>query len=166
MADAGITRRRLLITAAGITALATVWFAASELPPVARLWTAALVVVLPAMMMLQARELRAGMRVPRIAMYASTVLSLWLMALATGAVTIAAGFTLADLDLVPVPWRTAVLWAAGATLAGELLIILGWTAGLRGSDTLRDLLPVTRRERAIFLVVAITAGVCEEVVFR
>ena len=70
MADAGVTRRRLLAGVVAAAALAIVWLASSELPDIARLWTAVLMVVFPATMLLQARDLRAGLHVPRGTMYA------------------------------------------------------------------------------------------------
>lgn len=125
-----------------------------------------LLVVFPAMLVLQARQLRAGARVSRRQMYVSSILSLWLLAIATVATASAGGYGADDLAIRPISWERLALWAAGATIIGEAVVLAGNMSGAQISDTLRDLLPVTRSDRALFVVVSATAGVCEEIMFR
>jgi membrane protease YdiL (CAAX protease family) len=59
-----------------------------------------------------------------------------------------------------------LLWSAGTVVAGLTLIMIARVSGIEESPMLIHLLPVTARERVAFVGVSLTAGFCEELVFR
>lgn len=67
-------------------------------------------------------------------------------------------------------WREDLLWAGGVTLAAIALGKLWWDLGRRhgwaGLDFMRALLPRTPREKWLALALALTAGLCEEFLYR
>jgi uncharacterized protein len=156
--------RRAWLGAAAIAAV--VWFSSPELHPAARLWVMVLLAGLPALMLLQASQFREAGPIPRGAAYVSTMVSLWLLALLTAAVARLSGMGPADLGLVAIPAPQLLLWTGGLTLAGIAVVLLFHRAGFRESQVTRQLVPVTPGDKLTFLGVSVTAGVCEEVVFR
>jgi uncharacterized protein len=153
------------VVAVAATAL-LVWFNAAELPVPARLWTAALLAVLPPLMVVQAAQLREFDELPRTAAYTSSIISLWVLALVTAAVSRASGFGAADLGFVSLPLAVLSAWTAGLTAAGIAVLFGFRLLGFRESPLLRQLLPVTGQERWLFAGVSVTAGITEEIVFR
>ncbi|HSJ25291.1 MAG TPA: CPBP family intramembrane glutamic endopeptidase [Longimicrobiales bacterium] len=151
----------------GVAAIAAiVWFNSAVLATPARLWTMALLAGLPALMMVQARHLREAGPLPRRAAYISSVISLWLLALLTWAVAWLAGLDNAALGLRLMPAGPLVAWTGGLTLAGLAVVFAFHLAGFRESGITRQLVPVTAAEKRMFLGVSVTAGICEEFVFR
>jgi uncharacterized protein len=153
------------LLAVAVTAL-IVWFNAPELPAPARLWTTALLAVLPPLMVLQAAQLRSIDGLPRRALWNSTIISLWMLALATLGIGRASGFTATELGFVMLPATSIVLWTLALTAAGVAALFAFHWLGFRESDLLKQLLPETSGERMHFVGVSVTAGVTEEIVFR
>jgi uncharacterized protein len=153
------------LAACAATAL-LVWFNSPELQWPARLWTTGLLAGLPALMIAQARQLKEFATLPRQPAYVSSIASLWVLAGITVLAARAAGMTFHNLGFRAMPALPLLAWAAALTAAGVGVILLFHLAGFRDSALVRELIPVTRSDRQLFLLVSITAGVCEEIVFR
>lgn len=151
---------------AAMMACVVAWLQLDGLTAVTRAWAVVLLVPLPLLMMVQARMLDDVVELPRTAAYVSSIASLWLLALATAGAAFAGGPGISRLGLQAVPLTTSLLLAAGMTAAGVGLLFAFKAAGFREAGILRQLLPVTIPERALFVGVAITAGICEELIFR
>jgi uncharacterized protein len=159
------------VTGAGWTAgvLATallVWFNTGELPLAIRAWTALLLAGLPALMIVQAQQLRELRPLPRRAAYISSMVSQWVLAALTLVIAWLGGMGMQDLGLRPLPVATFGLWIAGLTAGALMIILIFHAAGFREAQIVRELVPVSPAERALFAGVSATAGFCEEVVFR
>jgi hypothetical protein len=161
-----MTHGRLLTFAAVAGAAVLVWSASGELAWPARAWTAALLALLPPLMVAQAAMLPRLGDVPRASIYLSSVVSLWLLAAVTVAAVLAGGPTLDRIGLRPAPLPATLAWSGAITVAGLLLMALANRLGLRESPFLWRLLPRTSTEKLQFVGVSVTAGVCEELVFR
>ena len=154
----------LLIAAAAATLLA--WLQLEGVQTAARLWTVVLLVPLPMLMVAQGRKLAELQELPRTEAYISSITSLWVLLIATIAVSRVSGFGPEALGLTVIaPLRTAMLTIA-LTIAGIAVLFAFRFAGVREPDIVRQLMPVTGRERLLFVGVSVTAGVCEEIVFR
>lgn len=122
------------------------------------------------------REIRAGHTGARLRDYRLTVILQWFICLAALAWWFAAGRGAAAIGLtLPLTVRTVV--GLVATAVGLGLILVQWRtvsrlegealAPLRAQvDSVRELLPHTPAEYRQFRKVAITAGICEEVLYR
>ncbi|NJD09280.1 MAG: CPBP family intramembrane metalloprotease [Gemmatimonadetes bacterium] len=146
---------------------AVVWAASAELKWPVRLVTVLLLVPLPAALVIQARLLGDPAGLPRLSIYASSgATQLFLAAVAVFA-ALAGGFRPYALGLaVPVGWGTQLAWAAGVTALATVLNLVSERLGIRESALLFHLLPRTRTEKGAFVALSLTAGVCEEIVFR
>lgn len=158
------TRWLLVLVAAGA---ALVWAASPELRWPARAFMTFLLVPLPFLLVLQARHVESPELLPRTAIYASSAIALWLLAATTAVVARTGGFGPAALGLrPPLSWTAQLLWATALTAAGVGIMFAARALGIRESGTLVHLLPKTGRERVAFAGLSVTAGVCEELVFR
>lgn len=156
--------RAWLILLAGATAVA--WVQLTGVHWAARAWTVVLLVPLPALLIVEGRKLRELETVPRAQAYMSSIASLWVLAILTGCVAWLSGYSRVQLGLAGSdPLRTAA-FAAALTITAIAVLFLFRLAGMREAPLMHELLPATRRERILFIGVAITAGVCEEIVFR
>jgi uncharacterized protein len=143
----------------------------ADLP--AHLFALALVTVVPLSSAAALRMLLDGdhLRVPRAALYRDVVASQWILA----------GVAMAVLLPVANPLTVTGLSAAGRVGLATVLLLLAVAAmveraGARPSLPLREpggslarvayLLPRTRAERWWWIALSVTAGVCEEIVFR
>jgi CAAX protease family protein len=135
------------------------------------LFVAALVVGVPTLSYATARNPEIRM-LPRRALYFSATLSQWLLAVGGAAVVLATlpGFRAAGFRSVAL--RPFLGWTLGLTLVAlaSLLAVLllerrGWWPP--ESELVHRLLPETRREKVwCVLVIAPTAGLCEEFLYR
>lgn len=149
-----------------IAAAILVFGAAAELPTPARLWTAILLALLPAVAVAQVRAIGDPGQYPRLSLYLSSAVVLWVIAGITGIVARMSAIDARVLGLTRLPLGALLLWSAGALAGGLTLIGFARFAGIEESDMLVHLLPVTPRERFAFVGVSLTAGFCEELVFR
>ena len=109
--------------------------------------------------------------------YARTILSQWLLFAAGAALWLRGGRTWTDIGLLrTVGWRTGVF--VGLVLA--VIVMYSWQAYVvvKSAETraylreqlatvnIKELLPHTTRELVVFLLASLTAGVCEEFLFR
>lgn len=143
-----------------------VWTAAAELTIVPRVWTTFLVGVLPVLLIAQTRVIPEARQLPRRTLYGSSAISLWGLAGATALVAVFAGISPATLGLTPLPWTAALLWTIAVTATAVLLLFVARAAGIRESEFVAYLMPQTRDEKVLFAGLALTAGICEELVFR
>ena len=110
----------------------------------------------------------------KVRIYASTIVLQWPLAAATVLVARRHGLSLAELgQTLGNTLRTIAVSAGLLVLAGAFLIVnlrqlrragAGWVAA--GASRLRCLLPATPGELAVFIGVAVTAGFCEELLYR
>ncbi|MGH9452063.1 MAG: CPBP family intramembrane glutamic endopeptidase [Terriglobia bacterium] len=128
-----------------------------------------LIVVVPVMSYLTARQDELLM-LPRKSLYFSAVVSQWSLAILAAVIIVFTsapfwGFNIAS-------WGGSIRWTAGligASFAGIglglLLEAMGWWPG--EAPLVARLIPVTHSEKVwALLVVAPTAGICEEFVYR
>jgi membrane protease YdiL (CAAX protease family) len=128
--------------------------------------TAVLVGAVPVIAVAQARMVRDPRELPRLAAYTSTIVTLWVLAGLCMLAAFMAGYTPEALVLGWIGvWHT-LAWALGLTAATVLFIILLRRSGLRESEFVLHLLPVTRSEKVVFAGLSLTAGIAEELVFR
>jgi membrane protease YdiL (CAAX protease family) len=156
--------RAWLIVLAGASSIA--WLQLHGVHWAARAWTVVLLVPLPALLIIEGRKLRELETVPRTQAYVSSIISLWVLAIATGIAGWLSGYSAADLGLTSVGATRTLAFAAALTGAGIALLFLFRFAGVREAPLMHELLPVSGRERALFAGVSLTAGFCEEIVFR
>lgn len=149
-------------------AAATAWFATAALPWPARAFTVFLAVPLPALAVLQLRTL-AGLELaemPRLPIYLSSAVTLWLLAIISVLAAQYSDFTPGLLGFRMVPWPIFVAWMVVGMGGALLLFAVGKLLGKEESPLLLQLLPQSRREQAAFVGLSLTAGICEEIVFR
>lgn len=145
---------------------AIAWFMLGDLPVAARIWTAILLAPLPAAVSAQHRLVTDPVSLPRVPVYMSSIISLWAMALITTLVTRASGFVAADLGIASIGILPGVAWAAGATAAGMAIVFAAHAMNIGTTALLEAVIPRTAHEKSVFAGLSITAGVCEELVFR
>ena len=156
----------LAIAAAAGIASVVAWLQLAGVPPAARAWAVILLVPLPILLILQGRALSRLETLPRTEAYTSSIVSLWALALATAGISWVSGYGFTELGLVTLgAWRTVVL-AGAMTLGGVAVLFVFRFAGVREPRMVRELMPVSGHDRLLFTGVSITAGICEEIVFR
>jgi CAAX protease family protein len=157
---------KAITTFALIAASAAAWWLLGPSPLLARSWAVLLSVVLPVVAGAQTRWIGSTETIPRIPVYISSMLSLWILALVTIPVVYLSGVSRADLGLV-VPGALFFAGAAVSVTAVSIgILILMSAAGARESPLARRLIPVVRQEKIVFAALSVTAGICEEFVFR
>ncbi|HSM61263.1 MAG TPA: CPBP family intramembrane glutamic endopeptidase [Longimicrobiales bacterium] len=136
--------------------------------PLDALAAAALLVLLPALSVAQARVLGA-VEIERVPAYLSSIVSLTLLGAAAVLLGSRSGGA-RGLGFVPLPAAAMAAWTAGLVASGLALLVLFRAvcrrAGWRESPIVRGLLPRTRRERGIFVILSGAAGLGEETAYR
>ena len=159
--------KRSTVLALGVGAAIIAWWSAPELHPVARAMMVALIGLLPAFSVLQASALAELDVLPsRLRMYASTIIGLWVLAFATALAANLARIDVRLLGVLPLPWTTFLWWLAFGLAAVSALVVLFKAFGIAETPMLQHLIPQTRAEKLVYVGVCITAGICEELVFR
>ena len=162
-------RKRLLRAAGLAVALAAVlaWGLLDDLDWPARLFTAFLLVLRPALLLLQAGVVD---RLPpddeREAVYVSSAISIWTLAALAMLAARFSDFTPADLWLRSTGTATLLGAAALTTLAGLALLAAARALRIRERPLIRFLLPRTSSEKIAFAGLSVSAGIAEELVFR
>jgi membrane protease YdiL (CAAX protease family) len=150
----------------GLPALAAIiWLLTAALPVPARVFLLLLAVPLPVLAIAQMRML-GDQELPRLPVYVSTSISLWFLTIAAIAVSAYSGFTAALIGLRPVLMRPLLCWTVFGLATALALYAFSRHFNVKESPLLNQLLPRTRTERLAFVFVSLTAGVCEEIVFR
>lgn len=102
----------------------------------------------------------------RSKMYVSTIVGLWMLAIASLVSAATSGISYTLLGLNNVDAFAFALWLAFALIGITALMLAFKALGQTETPLLRHLIPQTRGEKLAFIGVSITAGVCEEIVFR
>ncbi|MGH7481589.1 MAG: CPBP family intramembrane glutamic endopeptidase, partial [Longimicrobiales bacterium] len=145
---------------------AVVWFATGALEWPARLWCAMLLVLLPALAIVQAALIEGQEHeIPRSAAYLSSAAAIWALAGISVIVALASGFSTSTLGLRG-DIAAVVTWSAAALAAGLAILAAGRALGVRESVMLRRILPRSAREKWAFAALSISAGIGEELAFR
>lgn len=158
----------LVLTAGGL-AFAAVWLTTPELAWPARALTGILVGPFTVATILQAQlvaRFKQEELPPRNGLYLGTIVVLWSLAIIAIAVAIASGFRRDLLGLVPLSTSGLLLWSLFALCGAAAIVLLFRVFGTQEPPILRHLIPRTAREKLLYVGVSITAGVCEELVFR
>lgn len=145
---------------------AVAWILLADLPVGARIWTAVLLAPLPAVLAGQHRLVVDPATLPRVPVYKSSIIALWVMALVTTLVSRASGYGPADIGIATIALPAGAAWAAGTTLAGVAVVFAAHALDIGGSAMLEAVIPRTPHEKSIFAGLSVTAGICEELVFR
>lgn len=155
------------LAAAGAAAGLLVWFAAAGLPWPARLFTAALLGPAPVLFLAQAQLAESIERpFPRVPVYVGSMISLWVLGGLSLAAGLLSGFSPAELGLTAMTPVSFLAWTAVGCAAALALVLLFKALGARESTIMREIVPQTPREKIIFVLLSISAGVCEEIAFR
>lgn len=155
------------IAALAVVAAAAAWLGASELETSARLLTVLLVAVLPALLIGQSALAEEEVAtLPVIPAYLSSMLLIWLIGGAALLAAARAGISAADLGLVSMELVPGLVWTGGLTLAALAVLAVGRLLGAREAPVLERLLPRKAGERAVFVVLSLSAGIGEELAFR
>jgi uncharacterized protein len=154
---------------AGLVLVASVlaWLLLHPLTWAARTFTTALLVPLPALLMLQghlANELPEATE--RESLYRSSALSIWVLAALAMLAARASDFSRADLRLVPISAGTLLAASALTILAGVAIMALGKMVRVRESPIVHFLIPRSTTEKIAFAGLSVSAGIAEELVFR
>jgi len=126
-----------------------------------------LLVFLPVVAVVQLRFL-GDVEIERMPAYVTSIFTLaglggvaWLVGTRDGGATAMVG---------AISPAALAAWTAGLVLAGLAVVVafrqLALGLGLRESPILRDLMPRTGRERAVFAVLSLCAGIAEETAYR
>jgi len=142
------------------------WFLLRDAPGAVRLWTVTLCVLLPILAIVQVGAIGDPEALPRIPAYLSSIVSLWLIAALTATVARIGGIDATQLRLAPVAWGPFVAWSLTLVGTGLALLLAANRLGVRESELLLRLLPISRAEKQTFAGLSVTAGFCEELVFR
>jgi len=110
-----------------------------------------------------------GVRVERLRAYWGSIAALWLLGSAAWLVGTRTSGP-AGVGLVALPVVNLLVWTLGLTLGALLIMfvfrqVAGWLDA-KESPLLRDLLPSTEREKGVFALLSVAAGVGEELAYR
>jgi membrane protease YdiL (CAAX protease family) len=155
-----------LVIAAGIAVSVLAWLVGAELPPLARAGMAFLLGVFPAIALLQAAALDSAVLPPRSKLYITTIIGLWGLAFAIAFAASESAFHPRLMGVVEMPWNTFGLWTIIALVAVSALVIAFKAFGAGETAVLEYLVPQTWTEKLLYIGVSLTAGLCEEFVFR
>ena len=129
---------------------------------------AALVHLIPFLAVAQLRQLPPG-DFPRISVYFSSAAMIAIV----GGVALAAGLARGGwgaLGFGPVPWRSVVVWVVALSAISLALAPLGvrmrHSLGVEETPFLKQILPRSRMEKAVFALLALVAGFGEEIAYR
>lgn len=158
---------RVVHLLAVVVAAAVVWLATGGLAWPARALTVVLVVLLPPLAVAQVGLVESeDVAAHRNAVYLSSAGVHWLLAGVAVWAGLASGFGVDGLGLIALPPLPVLAWSVGTILVLVAVVLVGRALGLRESPLLACLLPRTGKEKLGFAALAVSAGVCEEVVFR
>lgn len=150
-----------------ILAGVVVWIASEELHWPVRLFISLLLGPAPIVFFGQAQTAdRLPRPLPRVSIYLGSIVGLVL--LGAGALIAArlSGFSVQSLGFVRVSPAIFLTWTLGLTVGAGAIVTLFRAAGVRESDIMREIIPVTAAERAVFVFLCGAAGVFEEIAFR
>ena len=140
----------------------------ARLPVADTILLAVLLVALPVLTLAQL-PLVAETPIERLPAYWSSIATLWLVGTACWLVGTRTNGA-AAIGVVWLPVVPLVAWSAGLTAAGLVTMLLfrqiAAAMSRNESATLRGLLPRTRKERRVFALLSVAAGLGEELAYR
>lgn len=158
--------KRTLLTGA-VAAGTLVWFASPELQWPARLLAALLLGPAPLLFAFQASLADALPRpFPRIPLYVSSIIGLATMAAVTLMAGALSGLSYRMMGLKALEPRGLLVWTVFGIAAALSIVVAFKAGGARESDLMRELIPRTPAEKAVYVLLSLAAGLCEEVAFR
>ncbi len=165
----GVTGVRLwLLAGAAVSAAVAGALALAGVPVLDALLVAALAGGLPTLSVAQLAVL-GRVQVDRLAAYGSSMLSLAVIGV-TAAVVGSRARGSGGMGFVLLPWPALLAWTSVIVVAGLILVLLFHVAaralGYTESPLLRHLLPRTRKEKGVFAVLSLAAGLGEETAYR
>ncbi len=129
---------------------------------------AALIHLIPFLAIAQLRKLPVG-EVPRISVYLSSAVVIAIV----GGMALAAGLARGGwgaLGFGPVPWRSVVIWVVAISAMSLALAPLSARMrrrlGVEETPFLKQILPRSRMEKAVFALLSMIAGFGEEIAYR
>jgi membrane protease YdiL (CAAX protease family) len=130
-------------------------------------FTALLLGLLPAASVIQANGIAQLETLPsRKTLYTSTIVGLWGLTIATAVVVSQSRIDPRLLGVNALPWSSFLAWLAFGLAAVGALIVGFKAFGMAETPLLQHLIPQTRSEKLVYIVVCATAGICEEFIFR
>jgi CAAX protease family protein len=147
-------------------ATATLWLLLPDLPAPARIWATLMLAPVPALLAGQDGQLGPGDRIRRLPVYASTAIFLWIIAIVTLVITSASRFSDVEIGLLSLDAAPLLLLALATTAIAILMLFGARWLNVPESTIVHQLIPATLAERWAFAGLSLTAGFCEEVVFR
>jgi uncharacterized protein len=155
------------VIAAGLAAAIGAWIIAPELSTPARAGMAFLIGIFPALALLQARATAQITALPsRVRLYLSTMAGLWMLTFAIAFVASESGFNPRLMGVTEMPLGPFALWTAISLIGVSALVMAFKAFGMRETPLLEYLVPQTIVEKIVYVGVSLTAGLCEEFVFR
>ena len=155
------------IPLAAAFAATIVWMASAELALPARIFAVVLIGVLPPVLLVQdSIEIAHLERRHLPSVYLSSMLLIWVIGLVAYWMGTASGFSSEDLGLVSVEASTLLIGSGATTVAALGIAVLGRVMRWNESPILEWLLPRAARERALFALLSVSAGIGEELAFR
>jgi uncharacterized protein len=155
------------IMAGGAAASVLAWAASPELPMLARGAVAFLVGAFPALALLQSGALGDVTQLPsRLKLYATTIFGLWGLTFAIALASSESGFNPRLIGVTEMPFAPFLMWTGISLVASAALILAFKAFGTRETQVLEHLVPQTALEKLVYVGVSLTAGICEEFVFR
>lgn len=143
------------------------WIASPELPWPARMFASLLLGPAPVLFMFQAREADTLPRpLPRVQVYLGSIVALWLLAILSVVAGRASGFEPGILGFSTPSLPVFFVWTGYGVVASGIVIAVFKKFGATESDLMREITPVTDREKAVFVLLSLSAGICEEATFR
>lgn len=160
-------RRAPWLLFAVLVAVGAAWAGASELPGPARVATVVLVALLPALLLGQAfvRDDDVA-EVPVMPVYASSIAMILLIGALAVWAGLRSGMTPATLGLRAIDPVHALAWTGAVVAVALGFVVASRLLGQRESPLLQRLLPRSGPQRAVFVLLSLSAGVGEELAFR
>lgn len=156
-----------IIWLSGMMAGALVWAGSPELRWPARLFTSILLGPAPAALVVQAAATEAlTLPLPRMRIYAGSIAGMSLLGVVALLAATNSDFTPRILGLRSLPASVFALWTTFAILACGAVVIAFKACGFRDSAIMREIVPVARQEKGLFVALSMSAGVGEELTFR
>lgn len=151
----------------GFMAAFTAWGIAAELAWPARALMSVLVGLLPAFAVAQSAHVATLPELPsRWQIYFGTIFHLWGLALAAAIASYESGISAELIGVAALPAQEFWLWL-GFSLLAIAAIVLGFRAfGIQESPIVAHMIPQRKAEQLVYAGVSLTAGICEELVFR
>lgn len=156
-----------IYAAAVLGAGIALWFLFGALAWPMRLLTILLLVVLPSALASQARlSVDQLAHVPRLSIYLTSSMAIWALAVLAVLASVASGFSFQLPGLVWLSPLPLVIWTLGILLLALLILMLARLVPMAETRILEYLIPRTAEEKLGFVGVSLSAGICEELIFR